>query len=672
MKQKKGKSIKRALVLGIVAILVISNALMVAVNSYFVKQYFSKQVKDDIVALTVEVSKNVEAEISEGEMAVSLLARNPMLIDKTPWSKKLDFYKQAAADMDFKAFFALDTNGDGKNFTDEGQEFNLAERDYFKAAMNGKTYTSNVLVDKLSGKKIIVISAPFYKNGKVAGALVGIKNATFLTKTCQDFEWQDSATLAIFDSSTQVLGHTNQEIAEKEINILEQAKTEADYAALGNFFEKVVKTSDSGVGEYQFHGADKLAGFSNLKDRGLTILVSINEDVVFANLNKLSLLLIGVALFIIVVSFLIFYFTFANGIARAFNNLKSDITELSNYKLNYVTKKDYSNRTDEIGEIYNSVEHLRNNLTEIVTKIGEHASNTAATAEELTATAQSTNESALEVASAVGNIAEGATGQAEDTQVTAQNIEQSGKLLEEMLVVLDELRKATENIDARKEEGKEALDGLSKLSEKNKQESEFIHQIILKTNDSAESISKASEMIQSIADQTNLLALNAAIEAARAGEAGKGFSVVAEEIRKLAEDSTKFTEEIRVIIQELKEKSGQAVEKMDVAAKIVEDSDVQNRLTREKFNEIEDAVTRSKEIVEKVSDSSKEIEMKNKEIVGVIQNLSAIAEENAATTQEASASVDTQTAAINDISSASANLAEIASDLQNEVSNFKL
>ncbi len=106
--------------------------------------------------------------------------------------------------------------------------------------------------------------------------------------------------------------------------------------------------------------------------------------------------------------------------------------------------------------------------------------------------------------------------------------------------------------------------------------------------------------------------------------------------------------------------------------KIVALQDEQAMLTQKKFNDIEVAVEHSKEIVDNITETSNRIELKNAQIIGIIQHLSAIAEENAATTQQASASVETQTQSISDISSASSNLAEIANDLQNEVSNFKL
>ncbi len=366
----------------------------------------------------------------------------------------------------------------------------------------------------------------------------------------------------------------------------------------------------------------------------------------------------------------------SNQITKPLGIIEKALDKISNYNLDTSAEKKQAerwlNNKDEIGSIFNSIKKMVENLKLILGNINTHATNTAATAQQLTATAMSTNKSAREVASAVGNIAEGANGQAQDTIRAAQNVEENATLLSDMTNVLEELRIATENINNKKDEGKEALDDLNKLSEQNKEESRYINQIIVETNESAENISKASEMIQSIADQTNLLALNAAIEAARAGESGRGFAVVAEEIRKLSEDSNKFTEEIMVIIDGLKEKSQNAVNRIKNAVKIVDQSDIQNKLTRDKFNEIEEAVEKSKVIVDRIQDNSKSIEEKNAQIIGVIQNLSAIAEENAATTDDVNASVETQTKSIDDISNASGNLAEIASELQSEVATFKL
>ncbi len=548
---------------------------------------------------------------------------------------------------------------------------------YTEAIKKGEVYLSNPTYENVNGVDVLMISynIPIKENGKIIGLIQCDIDLNKVQEFMENYKKNfDSSYYILVTGDGTVTGHS----LDKDKILVNELEV---YPHFKEYFQKAADGKESNLSETSTITNKKTQYiFSALHIEGTSdkwIVQSatpFNDFIAKSKTHAIQTILIYISV-VAFIGLLLTYFI-NKMVSKPLKLIQIVMDKIANYNLNEEAEREqagkYFTQNDEIGEITRSMKKVIDNLKSIISNINSNASDTATTAKKLTSTAQSTNELAKEVSLAVGNIAEGASGQAHDTTQAAQNIEENSRSLNEMIQVLEELKSATIDIDTKKDEGKNALNDLATLINSSKNEAGFVNQIILETNESAEAISQASEMIQSIADQTNLLALNAAIEAARAGEAGRGFSVVAEEIRKLAEDSTKFTEEIRIVIDALKEKSTKAVTRMEEVGKIVDEQDKQTLITQDKFTEIESAVETSKKIVKKLNENSKSIEEKNSKIINVIQNLSAIAEENAATTEEASASVETQTQSINDISSASSNLAEIATNLQNEVAHFKL
>lgn len=461
-------------------------------------------------------------------------------------------------------------------------------------------------------------------------------------------------------------------------------KTESGSRAVGTTLDKSsdaykhVSNGENYIGSGQILGDSYIGAYEPISANGTVIAILFTgvsqksiDSQAKAGITRLALWIIVLALISIAASIVITIFI-SNSIVKPIRKISAIAAEISNANLCVTFDEKDIKRRNEIGDVTRAMSNMAENLRSIVNHITDHSQNTAATAEELTATAQSTNESASSVAESVSAISKQAREQAKEIQVAADNVESTSSLVQNMITELDELSNAIENINAKKNEGKKALYELIRLTNENSKDAANISNVIVETNESAERISKASDMIQSISEQTNLLALNAAIEAARAGESGKGFAVVAEEIRKLAENSAVFTDEIKGIIQDLMTKTRNAV---DIIGTVVDKMNEQNEnteLTGEKFNEIEHAVELSNTIVNKVKESSEEIETSNNAITEVTKNLISIAEQNALTAAEALESVESQVSSIGDISNASENLATIATNLQGEVAEFQI
>ncbi len=248
-----------------------------------------------------------------------------------------------------------------------------------------------------------------------------------------------------------------------------------------------------------------------------------------------------------------------------------------------------------------------------------------------------------------------------------------GQVLEHNQDCMTELNLSSDEVIRLKEEGMETIKILVEKTTESNGAVEEIYRVITDTDEGAQQIVTASQMIQSIADQTNLLALNAAIEAARAGEAGRGFAVVADEIRKLAEQSSKFTEEIKSIVASLSQKTNNAVLTMEhLKTDIMRTQTNSVKEAQAKFEGITAAVETTKDIIVKLNVSGESMASMKNQLLEVIQSLSAIAEENAAGTEEASASTEEQAAAIEEVANSSQHLAQLAQDLDELIKRFKL
>lgn len=385
--------------------------------------------------------------------------------------------------------------------------------------------------------------------------------------------------------------------------------------------------------------------------------------------NMMTIVIAGVIGILVLATVL---FISSNYAIRIINRLKEYMHYMAEGDFSVSIPEELLNRKDEFGDISQSVSIMQNSVRDIIRDVLDKSQLVAAHSEELTATTYESTKVADEISKAIENIAAGASEQAKDTEQGFDATIELGDAVVNNTNRMEALNLLVEKVNTLKDEGLELVKDLVAKAEISNKSSKEIKEVINTTNNSAEQISVASEMIKSIAEQTNLLALNAAIEAARAGDAGRGFAVVADEIRKLAEQSNKFTGEISSIISGLIEQSAIAVEAVEELEDAINTQNISVDMTSNKFDGIADSIEEMKESINIVAEAGKEMVAKKEYIAEIMENLSSVSQEYAAVSEEASASVEEQTASMIEIANASEELSNIAEELNTQVEKFKI
>lgn len=282
------------------------------------------------------------------------------------------------------------------------------------------------------------------------------------------------------------------------------------------------------------------------------------------------------------------------------------------------------------------------------------------------------NESMDDMVATVDDIAQGASEQAIEAEKGVQLVMSLSEQINAVFENSNNVAKESQNMKQLSANGLNAVETLKAANTQSAEMADKVFKFIQSFVKKCENIGEFVVAINNIAEQTNLLALNAAIEAARAGEAGRGFAVVADEVRKLADDSKKATEEVEQIMQDILKEAQNASSMAGIIESVMEEQDQAVNHTAQAFNVIADSI---QNIIQRINDANQSIAMmeKNKnEVIEAIQNISAVSQESAAASEEVAATVQEQKNLIQELADSSRNLNELALQLRQYMDIYKL
>lgn len=616
-----------------------------------------------------QTASNVQGRIEEHLNSLEAIAARAEIKDpNNSWENKMPLLLNEVKRSGNIKMGIADKNGDVK-YTD-GKSTNIKDRAYFQNALSGKNNVSDPLVSKVDGSIVVVYAVPIKNNNEVVAVLIETTDGNKLSELTNPVKVGATGYAFMIRKDGANIASTNKDLVIKMYNPIEEAKKDPKLQALADI-EKKMGAGETGIGEYYYNGVYKYVGYAPVKGTEWSVGVIVVKSEILSELDSLKISVILSSILFLLIGFGIAYII-AISISKGIKATSKHLELLAEGNLCGEISPKYLQLKDEVGDMTNSMKAMQESLREMIRRIKENSSNINMQSENLSSVADEIASSSQNVTEAISEIAKGTSSQSEDLINVTDSLNEFSNKLSGMV---SEIQVVDSNS---REIGLMAKDSSSEMNELNQSVTKVSNSFktfngkIIGLGKDINEINEFTNIINSIAEQTNLLALNAAIEAARAGEAGRGFSVVADEIRKLAEQSKISSESISRLINEISKNTDVIVQdSVDMDDELINQVKIINSSITS-FKKIIEAVNEVIPKIETVKNSAEGINKDKDTILVRVDGVSSVSLEVSASSEEISASSEEMSASTEEVAAASQVLSTMTKEMLDDVNKFKI
>lgn len=642
--------------LGIISYITSNNALVSNVNT-------------TLPEIAVQTASSVEQKVT-GDLLLleGIASREDIANTTTSIEKKLEILKTEVSRLGYIKMGI--SNLDGNISYTDGKSTNVIDREYFLKAKSGAKAVSDPIISKADGSIVIVYSVPIKANNSTVSVLTCTVNSDALSKFTNNVKLGETGNSFMVNNSGVVVAHNNVELVKTLYNPIDEAKKDSSLEGLGDIITKMTQ-GNAGSGEYYFQGVNKFAGFAPVNNTNWSIAVVTDKSEILSQLSTLKVSVVIASLVFLIIG-IIFIYIISNSISDPIKRTSKHLHTLAKGDLSFEISSKYINSKDEIGQMAKAIKETKTSLSSMILNIRESSNSIQSQSQTLSSVSGEMSSSSQNIAMAINEMAQGNSSQAEGLLTSTQLLDSFSEDLSGMVGEINEIQKNSETINSMAMESSEnMLHTTTSINNIDKSFNVFSEKILNLTH-SIKQINDITNVINSIAGQTNLLALNAAIEAARAGEAGKGFSVVADEIRKLAEQSKHSSESITKLIEDIEKDTNLIVENTKEMSGELNNQVKTINYSTESFKNIIDSINNIIPKIKYINSTSIALDNSKNHILDKLNEISAVSEEASASSEEISASSEELSASSEEVAASSQILNEMTEGMSEQVNKFIL